>query len=84
MPTSAGRRKDGDGRAGYVILDLSNDRPEVEFVQVEYDIDAVCEGIRKMVYTVGHLYGAATDWRAAAPRAPVKALNDRATVDQLK
>ncbi|MDX1647721.1 MAG: metallophosphoesterase family protein [Longimicrobiales bacterium] len=44
---SVGRPKDGDWRAGYAIVDMATDRPEVELVRLEYDIDAVCDGIRK-------------------------------------
>jgi diadenosine tetraphosphatase ApaH/serine/threonine PP2A family protein phosphatase len=41
-----GRPKDGDWRAGYVILDTSGESPTVEFVRVEYDLGAAMEGIR--------------------------------------
>jgi predicted phosphodiesterase len=44
---SVGRPKDGDWRAGYVILDLSMSEPGSEFVRVEYDIDAAERGIRE-------------------------------------
>lgn len=44
---SVGRPKDGDWRAGYAIVDLSGDAPEVEFVRIPYDLDAACDGIRK-------------------------------------
>jgi len=44
---SVGRPKDGDWRAGYAIVDMAGDRPEIEFVRCEYDVDAVCDGIRK-------------------------------------
>lgn len=43
---SAGRPKDGDWRAGYVVLDLNGDSPAVEFVRVEYDLDRTMEAIR--------------------------------------
>ncbi len=43
---SVGRPKDGDWRAGYVILDLGGDVPEVEFVRVEYDVEQAMEAIR--------------------------------------
>jgi len=44
---SVGRPKDGDWRAGYVLLDMSGEAPAVEFVRVEYDLEAAMEGIRK-------------------------------------
>jgi predicted phosphodiesterase len=43
---SVGRPKDGDWRAGYVLLDLGYGEPRVEFVRVEYDIDATIAGVR--------------------------------------
>lgn len=43
---SAGRPKDGDWRAGYVVLDMSGSTPGVEFVRVEYDLERATEGIR--------------------------------------
>lgn len=43
---SVGRPKDGDWRAGYVLLDLAGDAPAVEFVRVEYDLDEAMAGIR--------------------------------------
>jgi diadenosine tetraphosphatase ApaH/serine/threonine PP2A family protein phosphatase len=42
---SVGRPKDGDWRAGYVLLTLGDDEPQVEFVRVEYDIDATIAGV---------------------------------------
>ena len=43
---SVGRPKDGDWRAGYVLLDASIAGVDVEFVRVEYDVDAAIQGIR--------------------------------------
>jgi predicted phosphodiesterase len=43
---SVGRPKDGDWRAGYVLLDLGEGEPRVEFVRVAYDIDATVAGVR--------------------------------------
>jgi predicted phosphodiesterase len=43
---SAGRPKDGDWRAGYVILDIGDRGPGVEFVRVEYDLERAVAGIR--------------------------------------
>ena len=42
---SVGRPKDGDWRAGYLVLDLTGQEPTVEFVRVEYDIERVMEEI---------------------------------------
>jgi predicted phosphodiesterase len=40
---SVGRPKDGDWRAGYVLLDAGAGEPRVEFVRVEYDVErAAC------------------------------------------
>ena len=43
---SVGRPKDGDWRAGYVVLDLGPEKPSVEFVRVEYDVKKAAAGIR--------------------------------------
>jgi predicted phosphodiesterase len=44
---SVGRPKDGDWRAGYVLLDVeAGTRPNVQFVRVEYDLDEAMRGIR--------------------------------------
>ncbi|MEO5580423.1 MAG: metallophosphoesterase family protein [Gemmatimonadaceae bacterium] len=42
---SVGRPKDGDPRACYVILDMSDDVPVVGFARVEYDIERASNGI---------------------------------------
>jgi predicted phosphodiesterase len=44
---SVGRPKDGDWRAGYVVLDVSGSGPDVgvEFVRVAYDVDAAAAAI---------------------------------------
>jgi diadenosine tetraphosphatase ApaH/serine/threonine PP2A family protein phosphatase len=44
---SVGRPKDGDWRAGYVVLDVGGDRPGVEFIRVEYDLQQAMDAIRK-------------------------------------
>ena len=44
---SVGRPKDGDWRAGYVLLDAGDGEPSVEFVRVEYDIDRAMDAIRR-------------------------------------
>jgi predicted phosphodiesterase len=44
---SIGRPKDGDPRAGYVLLDITEEKPVVDFVRVEYDLDEAMEGIRR-------------------------------------
>lgn len=43
---SVGRPKDGDWRAGYVLLDVDEAGVKVEFVRVEYDLEATMLGIR--------------------------------------
>jgi len=43
---SVGRPKDGDWRAGYVILEAGDGPPRVEFVRVQYDIDEAMRAIR--------------------------------------
>jgi predicted phosphodiesterase len=43
---SVGRPKDGDWRAGYVVLEMGGGPPNVEFVRVEYDLERASEGIR--------------------------------------
>jgi len=43
---SVGRPKDGDPRAGYVLLDVGGaGDPRVEFVRVEYDVAAAARGV---------------------------------------
>jgi predicted phosphodiesterase len=44
---SVGRPKDGDWRAGYVLLDISADRdPVIEFRRVEYDVELATRAIK--------------------------------------
>lgn len=43
---SVGRPKDGDWRAGYVILEMNGAAPAVELVRVEYDLEEARAGIR--------------------------------------
>ena len=43
---SVGRPKDGDWRAGYVVLNMSGQAPAVEFARVEYHIGRVIDQIR--------------------------------------
>lgn len=43
---SVGRPKDGDWRAGYVLLDAGAGDPRVDLVRVEYDVEAAMRGIR--------------------------------------
>jgi len=43
---SVGRPKDGDWRAGYVLLEVGDGDPHVEFVRVSYDIDRTVAGVR--------------------------------------
>jgi predicted phosphodiesterase len=44
---SVGRPKDGDPRAGYVLLDVSATGVNVEIVRVSYDVDAAARAIRE-------------------------------------
>lgn len=44
---SVGRPKDGDWRAGFVILDLGEGEPQAEVVRVEYDVDRAAVAIRE-------------------------------------
>jgi diadenosine tetraphosphatase ApaH/serine/threonine PP2A family protein phosphatase len=44
---SVGRPKDGDWRAGYVLLDVDGAGALVEFPRVEYDLDEAIRGIRE-------------------------------------
>lgn len=44
---SVGRPKDGDPRAGFVVLDFSGGEIVPEFVRVEYDIARAAEAIRR-------------------------------------
>jgi predicted phosphodiesterase len=43
---SVGRPKDGDWRAGYVLLEAGAGPAQVEFVRVEYDVERAARGIR--------------------------------------
>ena len=42
---SVGRPKDGDWRAGYVLLDVDQSSVDVEFRRVEYDVDRAANAI---------------------------------------
>jgi predicted phosphodiesterase len=42
---SVGRPKDGDWRAGYVLVDVGDGQVEFEFVRVEYDLERAVQGI---------------------------------------
>lgn len=44
---SVGRPKDGDWRAGYVLLDVSDGSVATQFVRVEYDLERAMRGIRE-------------------------------------
>lgn len=43
---SVGRPKDGDWRAGYVLLEVGDGPARVEFVRVAYDLERAVRGIR--------------------------------------
>ena len=42
---SVGRPKDGDWRAGYILLGVTPDAVDVEFVRVEYDVERAARAI---------------------------------------
>jgi len=42
---SVGRPKDGDWRAGYVMLQLGDGDPRIEFVRVDYDVERTASAI---------------------------------------
>lgn len=42
---SVGRPKDGDSRAGYVLLDVGAGRTHVQQVRVEYDVERAARGV---------------------------------------
>lgn len=44
---SVGRPKDGDWRAGYVLLEMADAFPVAEIVRVEYDLDRAVTAIRE-------------------------------------
>ena len=44
---SVGRPKDGDWRAGYVLLGAGSGPAQVEFIRVPYDVDRATYGIRE-------------------------------------
>lgn len=43
---SVGRPKDGDPRAGYVVVEMDGESVEVEFARVEYDVARAAAGVR--------------------------------------
>ena len=43
---SVGRPKDGDWRAGYVVLDVTETGINVDFVRVEYDVQLAAKAIK--------------------------------------
>jgi diadenosine tetraphosphatase ApaH/serine/threonine PP2A family protein phosphatase len=44
---SVGRPKDGDWRAGYVLLEVATGSVRVENIRVEYDVERAMQGIRE-------------------------------------
>ncbi|MBA3950361.1 MAG: metallophosphoesterase family protein [Rubrobacter sp.] len=42
---SVGKPKDGDWRAGYVLVDAQDEIGDVRFVRVEYDLERSVEGV---------------------------------------
>ena len=71
---SVGKPKDGDWRAGYVILDVTKDTVSVEVIRVEYDVDAVVRAIRASELP----YEFAEQLKAGGKLAPVAGANDGA------
>lgn len=43
---SVGRPKDGDSRAGYVVVDVENGAVTSEYIRVEYDVESAASAIR--------------------------------------
>ncbi len=43
---SVGKPKDGDWRAGYVLLSMGEGEPQPEFVRVDYDLERSMQAIR--------------------------------------
>lgn len=43
---SVGRPKDGDPRAGYVVVDMDGESVAVDFVRLDYDIERAAAGVR--------------------------------------
>jgi predicted phosphodiesterase len=44
---SVGKPKDGDWRAGYVLVEVGEEIGEIEFVRLEYDLERAAAGILK-------------------------------------
>lgn len=44
---TVGRPKDGDWRAGYVVLDVGDGKVGVEFVRIDYDVEKAIRAIRE-------------------------------------
>ncbi|MGK7311836.1 MAG: metallophosphoesterase family protein [Candidatus Longimicrobiales bacterium M2_2A_002] len=44
---AVGRPKDGDWRAGYVVVEMDGEEVEVEFVRVEYDLARAADAVRE-------------------------------------
>src|SRR5687767_13886969 len=44
---SVGKPKDGDWRAGYVLLEIGDAEPHATFVRVEYDVERAMREIRQ-------------------------------------
>lgn len=44
---SVGRPKDGDWRAGYILLDVGNGKPQTKVIRVPYDVDATMAAIHR-------------------------------------
>jgi diadenosine tetraphosphatase ApaH/serine/threonine PP2A family protein phosphatase len=42
---SVGKPKDGDPRAGYIVLEANNSGLKVNFIRVEYDVERAAQAI---------------------------------------
>ncbi len=68
---SVGRPKDGDPRAGYVLLDIGAGPVRVEFVRVTYDLERAVEGILRSDLPDAFAEYLRTGGQAAGPAVPV-------------
>jgi predicted phosphodiesterase len=74
---SVGRPKDGDWRAGYVLLDLSEHRLAVDVVRLPYDIDRAARGI--LASTLPHEFAEYLRSGGPSPVTPAPAGSSPAT-----
>ena len=65
---SVGRPKDGDWRAGYVLLDAGGGATSVEVVRVEYDVERAMDAVRRSGLPAGFAEYLRTGGKAQAAR----------------